>query len=86
MEAPLMGTLSELPDEVALPTTKGPGQALVDWWADADDDDRALLRSWIDGKVPRLIIAERLTAAGCPISESTLSYGIRRLARTAWES
>lgn len=90
-----MGKLSEQyvdDDNTALPVT-GLGRLLVEWWTDvADDDDRALMRQWVDGgpkgggKSHREI-AERLVASGFDISIHTVSYGVRLLRRLPeWES
>jgi hypothetical protein len=88
-----MGALSELADDVPLPQTGGPGGRLLEWWAQADDADRALLQEWariVDSSgrlaVPADVIAEKLTAAGCPIAGKTVIYGLRRLRRTEWAS
>lgn len=79
-----MGALAELGD-VAAPS-RGDGQRLIDWWATADADDRALFRQWAEANVAQRVIAERLTAAGFPICKQTVAAGIRRLRSTEWAS
>ena len=86
-----MGALSDLGDDTPEPGADltGQGKRLVHWWRDvADDDDRALLRGWIEGhpQVPYHVISERLTAAGFPISGHTIMRGVRILRRTQWET
>ena len=62
----------------------GPGQILVDWWHGADDDDRAVLRSWVAAGYTLEFMVGKLRQAGCRMSTKTLSFGIRRLERTEW--
>jgi hypothetical protein len=80
-----LGVLTELGEDETPPTMFGHGQKLVRWWRDADDEDRATLRRWVEEGVPSRIIADRLTAAGFPIGTSTMRDGVRLLRRTHWE-
>ena len=77
-----MGTLSERGD--APVTLTGDGKRLVEWWLQADDDDRATLRGWVDARVSHADIADRLTADGCTISRGTVCNGLRLLRRAHW--
>lgn len=80
-----MGALAEQGDVDVPATATGEGARLVSWWRDvADDDDRALLRAWIEAKVPHRVIAERLTASGFRIARHTVREGIRLLRSTEW--
>ena len=80
-----MGALAEQGDAEVPTAERGEGKRLVDWWRDvADDDDRDLLRGWVDSNVPHYVIADRLSASGYPISRGTVQVGIRRLRSTEW--
>jgi hypothetical protein len=81
-----VGTLTELDVDDVTPAT-GTGAKLVNWWRDADTDDRATLRRWDAAGVGSNVIAERITAAGFPISQHTVMYGLRLLRRLPeWEA
>lgn len=81
-----MGALAELgDDDIADPVIlRGEGSKLVQWWLDADEDDRALLRRWVDAGIAHNIIAERLTTSGTPIARHTVGAGVRTLRRNQW--
>lgn len=90
-----MGALAELGDsEPATGIAIGEGRTFVEWWRNvADDDDRALLRQWIDtpprhaGHRTYSEVAVALTAAGLCISETTIYKGVHALRRSnEWAS
>lgn len=76
-----MGALADLDLDDADAAVTGTGKRLVEWWNAADDDDRAAFRAWVDAGLSRRVLAERLTAAGFPISLHTVSFGLRLLRR-----
>lgn len=87
-----MGALADLGD-AEVPALAGDGQKLVYWWHEvADDDDRALLRRWVEtprGQVGHKTyrgIAEALRATGYSIATDTVSAGVRLLKGTVWAS
>jgi hypothetical protein len=79
-----VGALAELGEDEPPVVEVGPGQILVDWWHAADEDDRAVFRSYLAEERTLEYIAGKLRQAGTRVSTKTLSYGIRRLERTEW--
>lgn len=79
-----MGALSDLDVDDVGPGITGLGRRLVEWWQQADDEDRATFRAWVDAGVSCLTLAERLTASGWKVSQHTVMYGLRRLRKAEW--
>jgi hypothetical protein len=80
-----MGLLTDEPSE---PSSTGEGQKFVDMWLhDFDNDDRALVREWVElRRYPASEVWRRLHQHGFHVGETVVRKGLRRLKESGWDA
>lgn len=74
-----------LTDDGDAPVPQGEGQRFIDVYRSLDDDDRAMVRAWVEGDRPATYVRDKLSGVGFHVGVSTARKGIARLKAASWE-